>query len=74
MRKPKNRFFDPFTGEAPLKVDNPRKLDLRKKKILLSKIAMLLSKGYFGREEINFHEKNLKYKNKLINKFNILKI
>ena len=25
-------------------------------------IAILLLKGYFGREKINFHEKNLKYR------------
>ena len=30
--------------------------------MLLSKIAILLLKGYFGREKINFHEKNLKYR------------
>ena len=29
--------------------------------MLLSRIAILLLKGYFGREKINFHEKNLKY-------------
>ena len=30
--------------------------------ILLSRIAILLLKGYFGREMTNFHEKNLKYR------------
>ena len=30
--------------------------------ILLSRIAILLLKGYFGREKISFHEKNLKYR------------
>ena len=25
-------------------------------------MAILLLKGYFGREKINFHEKNLKYR------------
>ena len=55
----KNRFF----LFSILKVVDPRKLDLRKKKIiLLSRIAILLLKGYFGREKINFHEKNWKYR------------
>ena len=41
-----------------LKVVDPRKLNLRQKKIiLLSRIAILLLKGYFGRENIIFHEK-----------------
>ena len=45
------------------KVVDPRKLDLRQKQIiLLSRIAILLLKGYFGREKINFYEKNLQYK------------
>ena len=45
------------------KVVDPRKLELRQKQIiLLSRIAILLLKGYFGREKINFHEKNLKYR------------
>ena len=45
------------------KVVDPRKLDLRQKQIiLLSRIAILLLKGYFGREKINFHGKNLKYR------------
>ena len=40
-----------------------RKLDLRQKYIiLLTRIAILLLKGYFGREKIDFHEKNLKYR------------
>ena len=30
--------------------------------ILLSRLAILLLKGYFEREKINFHEKNLKYR------------
>ena len=30
--------------------------------MLLSRIVILLLKGYFGREKINFHEKNLKYR------------
>ena len=30
--------------------------------ILLSRIAILLFKGYFGREKINFHEQKLKYR------------
>ena len=52
-------------------VVDPRKLDLRRKYIiLLSRIAILLLKGYFGRENINFHENNLKYRNNnFINKF-----
>ena len=42
---------------------HPRKLDLRQKQIiLLSRIAILLLKGYFEREKINFHEKNLKHR------------
>ena len=46
-----------------VKVVDPRKLDLRQKQIiLLSRIAILLLKGYFGREKINFHGKNLKYR------------
>ena len=46
-----------------LKVVRSRKLDLRQKWIiLLSRIAILLLKGYFGREKIIFHKKNLKYK------------
>ena len=48
-------------------VVNPRKLDLRKKQIiLLSRIAILLLKGYFEREKINFHEKNLKYRKTIL--------
>ena len=47
----------------PFKVVDPRKLDLRQKQIiLLSRIAILLLKGYFGREKINFHKKNLKHR------------
>ena len=43
------------------KVVDPRKLDLRQKQIiLLSRIAILLLKGYSGREKINFHEKKFK--------------
>ena len=38
-----------------VKVVDPRKLDY-------SRIAILLLKGYFGTEKINFHEKNLKYR------------
>ena len=46
-----------------LKVVDPRKLDLRQKYIiLLSRPAILLLKGYFGKEKINFHEKNLKHR------------
>ena len=42
--------------EIFFKVVDPRKLDLRQKKIiLLSRIAILLLKGYFGREKINFY-------------------
>ena len=49
--------------ETPLKVVDPRKLDFRQKLIiLLSIIAILLLKGYFGREKINLHEKKLKYR------------
>ena len=52
-----------FPTFISFKVVDPRKLDLRQKSIiLLSRIAILLSKGYFGREKMNFHEKNLKYK------------
>ena len=53
------------------KVVDPRKLDLRQKQIiLLSRIAILLLKGYFGREKINFHEKIIEIqKNNVINKF-----
>ena len=40
---------------------HPRKLDLRQI-ILLSRIAILLLKGYFKREKIILHEKNLKHK------------
>ena len=44
-------------------VVDPRKLDFKQKCIiLLSRIAILLLNGYFGREKINFHEKNLKYR------------
>ena len=40
------------------KVVDPQKLDLTQKSIiLLSGIAILLLKGYFGREKTNFHEK-----------------
>ena len=40
-----------------------RKLDLRQKQIiLLSKIAILLLKGYFKREKIILQEKNLKHR------------
>ena len=53
-----------------LKEVDPQKLDFRQKQIiLLSRIAILLLKGYFGREKINFHEKNLKYRN--VNKLQI---
>ena len=46
-----------------IKVVDPRKLDLSKKEIILHpRIAILLFKDYFGREKINFHEKNLKYR------------
>ena len=39
-----------------LKVVDPRKLDLRQKEIiLLSRIAILLLKAYFGREKIIYH-------------------
>ena len=45
-----------------IKVVDSRKLDLKQKKIiLLSRIAILLLKCYFGREKIEFHEKNLNY-------------
>ena len=55
--------FPKFKILDSLKVVDPRKLDLRQKQIiLLSRIAILLFKGYFGREKINFHEKNLKYR------------
>ena len=56
--------------QSIIKVFDLRNLDLRQKKIiLLSRIAILLLNGYFGREKINFHEKNLKYRkiNLLIN-------
>ena len=36
--------------------------------ILLSRIAILILKGYFEGEKIIFHEKNLKHKNNCINK------
>ena len=53
----------PWTDAMLLKVVDPRKLDLRQKQIiLLSRIAILLLKGYFGREKISFNEKNLKYR------------
>ena len=46
-----------------IEVVDLRKLDLRQEQIiLLSRIAILILKGYFGREKINFHEKNLKYR------------
>ena len=52
----KNHFLE-------IRVVDPGKLDLRQKQIiLLSRIAILLLKGKFGREKINFYEKNLKYR------------
>ena len=59
-------------NETRLKVVDPQKLDLRQKQIiLLSIIAILLLKGYFGREKINFHEKNFKFR-KIISLINLL--
>ena len=59
-----NRRFGKLDLKTTMfKVVDPRKLDLRQKKIiLLSTIAILLVKGYFRSEKINFHEKNLKYR------------
>ena len=46
-----------------IKVVDRRKLDLWQKKIiLLSRIVILLLKGYFGRKKIILHEKNFKYR------------
>ena len=50
-----------FWKEKEFKVVDPQKLDLRLKwLILLSRITILLLKGYFKREKIILHEKNLK--------------
>ena len=46
-----------------IKVVDPQKLDLRQKYIiLLSRITILLLKGYFEREKTILHEKNLKHR------------
>ena len=59
-----------FFFQNKVKVVDPQKLDLRHKKIiLLSRIAILLLKGYFGREKVNFHEKKFEIQtNNFINK------
>ena len=63
MTRMDSRRFEYTEKFGTFKVVDPRKLDLRQKYIiLLSRIAILFLKGYFGREKINFHLKNLKYR------------
>ena len=66
----RQKWYDPLSflkASQPwsnfLKVVRSRKLDpWQKQIILLSRIAILLLKGYFEREKIIFHEKNLKHR------------
>ena len=43
MQKPKKRFFDPFTGEAPLKPTAPLILRDRSKILIVIEFSMLRS-------------------------------